>query len=251
VLEIIKKIQPEFLINCAAYTDVDGAEDNSDEAYKVNSESVLILSKACGDKVKFINISSDYVFDGQSTIPYTPEDIPNPLSVYGDSKYQGELATKNNCSNYIILRSSWIYSEHKKNFLKSILDLTFTNKALNIINDQVGTPTYAMDLARAIAMLLEEDIFEKHSQSIMHFCGNHVCSWHDFACAIEKHSRSIFDDQLLEKITPVSTDFFHQKATRPKYSALKTDSFFKDSSLSRDSLDKNIIQILRKLKQYG
>ena len=85
----------------------------------------------------------------------------------------------------------------------------------------------------------------------MHFCGNHVCSWHDFACAIEKHSRSIFDDQLLEKITPVSTDFFRQKATRPKYSALKTDSFFKDSSLSRDSLDKNIIQILRKLKQYG
>lgn len=246
---VITKIKPNVLINCAAFTDVDGAESNELISRKINADGVKLLAEICSPETKIIHISSDYVFDGLSSHPYSSDSKPNPLSIYGKSKLRGEIALKDSACNYIVIRSSWIFSEYNQNFLKTIHNLSLKQKNLKVINDQIGNPTYAMDLAEAILYLINNDGFNKFSRSILHFSGADSCTWYDFARMIVEKSKIQFDDMILEKLDSISTVNFQQLALRPKYSVLQTSNFFNNLDCLKLPLEYKIELVLKKLKK--
>jgi dTDP-4-dehydrorhamnose reductase len=204
-----------YVINCAAYTAVDLAEDNKDLSFKVNATAVEILAEICKQKhIRLIHISTDYVFDGESNQPMREDHKPAPLSVYGHSKLEGEqhaLALKD---SYVI-RTAWVYSTFGKNFVKTISSLAKQRPELNVVADQIGTPTYARDLARAIFTIIDKiESGEKDEPGIYHFSNEGVISWYDFAQFIVQHY------QLPCKINPIRTEEYKTKAARPKFSLL-------------------------------
>lgn len=216
---LFANIHPGYCINCAAYTAVDKAEEEKDIAFLVNAKAVGILSKVCKENnTQLIHISTDYVFDGTSFIPYKEEDATNPQNVYGYSKLEGEKQALLSNPSSIIIRTSWVYSEFGKNFVKTILKLLHEKEEVNVVNDQVGSPTYAYDLAKAILQIISQ-LAIKDSQSssaagIYHFTNNGAITWYDFAIAIKELSGSSC------KINPVSSDRFPTIARRPAYSVL-------------------------------
>jgi len=222
VLNVIKEIKPDILINCSAYTDVNEAENNRELAFLINSESVLNLAKICSKlNIKFVHFSTDYVFSGEDKDGYSENSIDlKPLNVYGESKLKGEeyikeISEKSNLEYYII-RTSWLFDDSGKNFVNTILELSKNKEELNIINDQFGSPTYTLDLVDFTNYL----ILKKYPSGIYHFSNSGCISWYDFA-------KKIFEiNNINIKINPVSSDFFKTIAKRPKYSYLidtKTD----------------------------
>lgn len=204
--------QIDWCINCAAYTAVDKAEADLDTAQKINSEGVKNLASACNNhKTKLIHISTDFVFDGFETRPYTEIDITNPINVYGKTKLNGENEIISNLASYFIIRTSWLYSEFGHNFLKTMLQLASTRNQLNIVNDQIGTPTYAVDLAQVILKIIK---LNSSKYGIYHYSNEGVASWFDFA-------NLIFGLKDISIITrPVASNLFPTAATRPKFSVL-------------------------------
>ncbi|HEY9221980.1 MAG TPA: dTDP-4-dehydrorhamnose reductase [Lutibacter sp.] len=202
------------IINCAAYTAVDKAESEPKLADKINHLAVQHLAEAA--KIydcKFIHISTDYVFDGTNYMPYKETDKPNPQSVYGSTKLAGEMALqKINPENTIIIRTSWVYSSFGNNFVKTMLRLGKDKKELGVIYDQVGTPTYAGDLAKVILEILPK--VKNEEVEVFHYANEGVCSWFDFAKAIFEHTKSNCD------VYPISTSQYPTAATRPHYSLL-------------------------------
>lgn len=214
---IIRMMETEninLVINCAAYTNVDKAEDDFDTANLINNTAVRNLAEACKQfGATFIHVSTDYVFDGSSNIPYT-EDMPlAPLGVYGVTKLHGEQAVLESGCDYIIIRTSWLYSEYGKNFVKTMMMLTEERETLNVVFDQAGTPTYAGDLARAIYNIVENNKY-KGNNGIYHFSNEGVCSWYDFAHEISELARTECD------IRPCHSNEFPSKVNRPHYSVL-------------------------------
>jgi dTDP-4-dehydrorhamnose reductase len=205
-----------YMINCAAYTAVDLAEDNKEIAFKVNAASVRVLSEICRDKnIRLIHISTDYVFDGESNQPINEDALPAPLSVYGQSKLDGEVYVQSILKDAYIIRTAWVYSRYGKNFVKTISSLAKQRPELNIVSDQIGTPTYARDLAKALITILEKIIKgEKDLPGIYHFSNEGVISWYDFAKFIVKYYK------LPCKINPIRTEEYKTKAVRPKFSLL-------------------------------
>lgn len=203
-----------MVINCAAYTNVDKAEDDFDTANLINNTAVRNLAETCKQFcATFIHVSTDYVFDGSSNIPYT-EDMPlAPLGVYGVTKLHGEQAVLESGCDYIIIRTSWLYSEYGKNFVKTMMMLTEERETLNVVFDQAGTPTYAGDLARAIYDIVENNKY-KGNNGIYHFSNEGVCSWYDFAREISDLARTECD------IRPCHSNEFPSKVNRPHYSVL-------------------------------
>ncbi len=205
--------QPDFCINCAAYTAVDKAEDaaEKDIVNKVNAEAVGFLAKACQQhNTKLIHISTDYVFDGTATEPYKEEALTNPVSVYGETKLKGEQLAADNTAA-IIIRTAWVYSCYGKNFVKTMMNLMKTKPSLNVVNDQYGTPTYAADLAKAILDIIAS---EKWQPGIYHYTNAGKISWFDFAVAI----RNMIHANC--KINPIPTAGYPTPAKRPAYSVL-------------------------------
>jgi dTDP-4-dehydrorhamnose reductase len=206
-------------INCAAYTAVDKAESEKEMAFLVNAKAVEYLSKACTVNCsKLIHISTDFVFDGTIARPILETDIPNPLSVYGATKLSGEEFALQFSPDAIVLRTSWVYSSFGNNFVKTILRLCKEKPSLNIIYDQVGTPTYARDLAQAILQI----VADKNSltqKGIFNFSNEGVCSWYDFAIAIRNLA------SLETPIFPIETIQYPTPATRPQYSVLSKQKF--------------------------
>lgn len=200
----------DFIINCAAYTAVDKAENDEENAHKVNALAPLYLAKY-GKRV--IHISTDYVFDGKNYKPYTEEDKTNPVSVYGKTKREGELNVLNNAETAIIIRTAWLYSPHGSNFVKTMRKLGAERESINVVADQVGSPTNAYDLAEAIVAILPQ--IKDGEKDIFHFTNEGVCSWYDFALAILAHSklRSC-------KVIPIESKDYPAAATRPYYSVL-------------------------------
>jgi dTDP-4-dehydrorhamnose reductase len=247
---VISKIKPSILVNCAAYTDVDGAESDELISSKINEEGVRLLAGICYPNTKIIHISSDYVFDGFQSDPYTSNSQPNPLSIYGKSKLGGEIALKDSACDYLILRTSWVFSEFRHNFLKTIHKLSFQQSNLNVINDQIGTPTYAMDLAEAILYFINNDGFKKFSRSTLHFSGADSCSWYDFAKIIIRVTKNKFDGVILKKLVSISTSDFQQAALRPKNSALKSDSYFNNLDCLNLPLEYKIEEVLDKIQEH-
>ncbi len=212
----------DVIINCAAYTAVDNAELEPEIAHAVNNHAVGILSEICSrKKIKFIHISTDYVFDGNSDEPYKEEDKPNPINIYGDSKLNGEKKIFRNMSHdAIIIRTSWLYSIYENNFVNTIINTAHSNRKIDVISDQIGTPTFASDLSKFILTIL--DVLDARlswgSSQIYHFSNNGKCSWFKFACEIVSISQIDCD------ILPIpSNQYKKMMAKRPKNSVLSKD----------------------------
>ena len=212
ISEKLAKLNPSHIVNCGAYTQVDKAEEEPELANLINAQAVGVIAKfAFGKQIPFVHISTDYVFDGSSTTPYLEEDKINPQSVYGSSKAMGEKeATENNPSTYI-LRTAWVYGEYGNNFPKVIAKKLKNKESLNVVNDQVGSPTWTFDLASAIVEVLEK----KPKAGIYNVTNAESCSWFEFAQEI---SKSLAVDINLVK--PTDSKSFVRPAVRPKYSVL-------------------------------
>lgn len=204
--------KPHVLVNCAAYTAVDKAEDDVSLCYKINSDAVRNLGEVAQEHgLKIIHISTDYVFDGTSHVPYT-EDMPtSPNTVYGKSKLAGERELLQACPDALILRTAWLYSGFGNNFVKTMLRLCAERPQMRVIFDQIGTPTYAADLAGAILQILTAD---KFVPGIYHFTNEGVCSWYDFAKVIVKMANISCD------IVPTESKDYAVRTPRPHYSVL-------------------------------
>lgn len=207
----------DFIINCAAYTAVDNAETDPDTAFILNAEAPKALAREAAKMgARFIHISTDYVFGGQHTRPLKPEDPKSPDSVYGKSKLQGEADVMEQQPESMIIRTSWLYSQHGKNFLKTMLKLGKEKDSLKVVFDQAGSPTLADDLAEAILSILEK--ISKEQKTFVpgeyHFSNEGVCSWYDFAVAIFHETATNC------KVFPVESDQFPTPAPRPAYSVM-------------------------------
>ena len=206
-----------YIINCAAYTAVDKAEDEAELCEKINATAVKNLGLAAAEAgAGIIHVSTDYVFDGTSCRPYT-EDMPTkPCSVYGKTKLKGEKNLLKACPDAIIIRTAWLYSSFGNNFVKTMIKLGSERESLNVIFDQVGTPTYAEDLADAILKAMDQTINTEHDKGgIYHFSNEGVCSWYDFTIKIHELAGI-----KTCKVNPIETKDYPTKAARPHYSVL-------------------------------
>ena len=199
----------EYIINCAAYTAVDKAEADAENAHKVNALAPLYLAKY-GKRI--VHISTDYVFDGNNCKPYNEDDTPHPVSVYGKTKLEGEKNVLANADTAIIIRTAWLYSPHGGNFVKTMRKLGAERENLNVVFDQVGTPTNAYDLAEAIVKALPQ--IKSGEKEIYHFTDEGVCSWYDFAREIMEQSK------LNCKVHPIESKDYPTPAHRPHFSVL-------------------------------
>nr|WP_298766129.1 dTDP-4-dehydrorhamnose reductase [uncultured Polaribacter sp.] len=232
------------IINCAAYTAVDKAEEDKEISQKVNATGVLNLVKAL-EKVngKLIHISTDYVFNGNSFLPYQESDIVSPIGVYGQTKREGELAVLNSSIDAIVIRTSWLYSSYGNNFVKTMLRLGETKEELGVIFDQVGTPTYAKDLASTCLEILsccKENNINSNGK-VYHFSNEGVASWYDFAIAIMALGN------LDCKVKPIETKDYPTLAKRPHFSVLNKSKIKNDFNISipfwKDSLEACIFKL--------
>jgi len=241
VESFIKNSSIDTIINCSAYTAVDKAESDAEAADKINHLAVKNLAKISKEKnVKLVHISTDYVFDGMNYKPYVEDDAPNPQSVYGKSKLDGEMALMGiNPSNSIIIRTSWVYSSYGANFVKTMLRLGRDRESLNVVYDQVGTPTYAKDLAKAILNILPK--IQNSQVEIYHFSNEGVLSWYDFAKEIIKMAK------ITCQINPIESKEYPTPAKRPHYSLLNKAKIKNKYEITipywKDSLD----ECLRKI----
>lgn len=204
----------DYCINCAAYTAVDKAETETEQAYNVNVTGVKNLAEAClAQKIVLIHISTDFVFDGTKTSPYLETDKTNPISVYGQTKEKGEQALMDRLDSYFIIRTSWLYSEYGNNFLKTMLRLAGERDEISIVGDQIGSPTYATDLAEAILKIIAS---KSENFGLYHYSNKGVVSWYDFANEIFRLSNSTV------KLNKIETKDYPTPALRPKFSVLNT-----------------------------
>ncbi len=210
---VIKNSGADAVIHCAAYTAVDAAEDNVDLCRRINGEGTRNVAQACKEAdTKLMYISTDYVFDGQGTRPWEPDDERHPLNVYGQTKYEGELAVEELSDKYFIVRIAWVFGVAGKNFIKTMLRLGKERGAVSVVDDQIGSPTYTYDLARLLVDMIQTDKYGRY-----HATNEGLCSWYEFA-------KEIFRQAGMDvPVTPVSSDAFPAKATRPSNSRLNKD----------------------------
>lgn len=207
---VIKEAAPDAVIHCAAYTAVDAAEENEELCRKVNAEGPQNIANVCKElDIKMIQISTDYVFGGEGTHFWKPEDACDPQSVYGRTKYEGELAVRNTLEKYFIVRIAWVFGINGKNFVKTMLNLAKTHDTIRVVNDQFGSPTYTYDLARLLVDMVVTDKY-----GIYHATNEGTCSWYEFACSIFKEAG------VNVNVIPVTTAEYGAKAKRPANSRM-------------------------------
>jgi len=214
--QVISEINPEVVINAAAYTNVDGAETNRDACFAVNAEGVRNVAMACGEEnIRIVHFSTDYVFDGTRGTPYLEDDAPSPRGVYAQSKAAGEKYLQEHSNNYLLIRTAWLYGRSGKNFVRTILEKARHTDTLRVVDDQTGSPTYSRDLAAAVQILLEQ----RH-QGIFHVTNRGSCTWYAF-------TKKILEYAGLEHVAvePIQTKDLSLPAPRPAYSVLGTRKF--------------------------
>ncbi|HIU92872.1 MAG TPA: dTDP-4-dehydrorhamnose reductase [Candidatus Limenecus avicola] len=218
VRRVISDVKPDYVIHCAAYTNVDKAEEEPEIAELVNAKSAEYIAKACNsNNAVMIYISTDYVFDGIQTRPYIPDDIATPIGAYGLSKLHGEEAVRKFCPAHYIIRTSWLYGHHGKNFVETMISLAEKTE-LKVVDDQVGCPTWTVDLSDAIISFIDEE----PPFGTYHACGAGSTSWYGFA-------KEIFDLMSLNvKLIPCTTEEFPRPAKRPAYSVMDNDGLLRD-----------------------
>ncbi len=238
---VIREAAPDAVIHCAAYTAVDAAEDNEEICRRVNADGTQNIANVCRQlDIKMVYISTDYVFGGQGTRPWEPEDERNPQSVYGQTKYEGELAVQNTLDKYFIVRIAWVFGVNGKNFVKTMLNLAKTHDTLTVVNDQYGSPTYTFDLAKLLADMVVTDKY-----GIYHATNEGICTWYEFACEIFKEAG------VEVKVLPVTTEEFGAKAARPYNSRMSkeklTENGFKKLPPWQDALKRYLKAIDSKI----
>lgn len=213
VKQVITAAGVEAVIHCAAYTAVDAAEDDIELCRKINAEGTKNVAKVCRElDLKMMYISTDYVFDGQGERPWEPDDGRNPLNVYGQTKYEGELAIEENLDKYFIVRIAWVFGVNGKNFIKTMLNLAKTHDRLTVVNDQTGSPTYTYDLARLLVDMIETEKYGRY-----HATNEGICTWYEFACEIFRQAGAEI------KVDPVSSKEYPAKAKRPENSRMSKE----------------------------
>lgn len=235
VLRAIANIQPDVVLNCSAFTNVDGCESQEELATAVNGSGPGYLAEAARESgAVLVHISTDYVFDGTKQAPYAEEDSPNPVSAYGRSKLAGERAVvESGLERYFILRTSWLYGPGGKNFVETIIRLASEKEELRVIADQIGTPTYTEDLARAIFNLLAlKTSTSSLIYGIYHISNEGLCSWHGFADAIVDEMRHRGLPVSVGRVMPIRTEEYPLPATRPAYSVFSKEKYRSATGIS-------------------
>ena len=230
----------EVVVNCAAYTAVDLAEENEPKADTINHKAVALLAETCKQhNTSLIHISTDYIFSGKADTPYSEESAPAPLNAYGRTKLAGERAIAESGCKSIILRTSWLYSEYGKNFVKTMRNLTATRSEVRVVADQIGSPTYAGDLAKAIVAIIESSLLDRCG--IYNYSNLGACSWFDFAVEIARLSGN---DCV---IRPCTTADYPTTATRPQYSVLDKSKFTATFGLQIPEWHESLKQCIKSL----
>jgi dTDP-4-dehydrorhamnose reductase len=222
----VEKLRPEIVIHIAAYTDVDGCERDQEKAFAVNAEGtkhVVLAASKC--RAKIVYLSTDYVFDGEKGEPYLESDLPHPLNVYGHSKLKGERYVQEEMKDFLVIRTQWLYGPFGRNFVDSILQQAKVKRALSIVNDQLGSPTYTLDLARAVSELIRVE-----ARGIFHVTNSDSCTWYAFAETILKLAGV---DRV--KVLPISSKELGRPATRPSYSVLSGQKLKKETGMTMRS----------------
>ncbi|MEG3879601.1 dTDP-4-dehydrorhamnose reductase [Microcoleus sp. herbarium7] len=233
ICQTIAEIKPDLIVNAAAYTAVDKSETESELAHLINGVApTMMAAEQARNGGALIHVSTDYVFDGSKNTPYTEEDAPNPLGVYGKSKLAGEEGIQKTSQDlqsvmgefrYVILRTAWVYGTYgKTNFVKTMLRLGADREEIRVVADQVGTPTWAYDIANAIAILGQQLISEPATvpSGIYNFTNSGVASWYDFAIAIFEEAQQLGMTLKVQRVVPITTSEYPTPATRPAYSVL-------------------------------
>ena len=238
VNKVIKEAAPDAVIHCAAYTAVDAAEDNVELCRKVNAEGTANIAEVCKElDIKMMYISTDYVFDGQGERPWEPDDERHPLNVYGQTKYEGEVAVTDALDKYFIVRIAWVFGLNGNNFVKAILNKAKTVDTLTVVNDQFGSPTYTYDLARLLV-----DMIQTEKYGFYHATNEGICTWYEFACEIIRQAG------MDAKVLPVSADQYPAKAKRPTNSRMSkeklTENGFEKLPAWQDALKRYLEIIL-------
>lgn len=210
---VIKAAAPDAVIHCAAYTAVDAAEENEAVCRRVNADGPRNIARVCRElNIRMLYVSTDYVFDGQGEHVWEPEDVCAPKSVYGQTKYEGELAVQEILEKYFIVRIAWVFGRNGKNFVKTMLKLAETHDTITVVNDQFGSPTYTYDLARLLVDMIQTDKY-----GVYHATNEGFCSWYDFACAIFREAG------VNVKVVPVTSAEYGAKANRPMNSRMSKE----------------------------
>jgi len=225
IRQAIREIKPDLIVNAAAYTAVDKAETKTELAQSINAVAPLIMAEEAQRlRASIVHISTDYIFDGLKNTPYTEEDTPNPISVYGESKLAGEEGIRQGCDRHTILRTAWVYGAFgKTNFVKTMLRLGAERDEIRVVADQVGTPTWARDIAKAITQLSQlnlEKTQEPPPGKTYHFTNSGIASWYDFAITIFEEARKLGYKLKVQRVVPITTSEYPTLAQRPPYSVL-------------------------------
>jgi dTDP-4-dehydrorhamnose reductase len=219
----IESLRPNIVINIAAYTNVDGCESHDEKAFVINAEGMRhVALGALRCRAKVVYLSTDYIFDGKKREPYLEDDPPHPLSVYGRSKLRGEQYVQEMVEDALIVRTQWLYGKYGNNFVASVLRQAREKKVLSIINDQVGSPTYTIDLSRAISVLIQCD-----ARGVFHVANSDLCTWFAFGQEILKLS-----GMEGVRIVPISSEELGRPATRPLYSVLNTEKLKRETGMT-------------------
>lgn len=240
IKRIVRDIQPDYVVNCAAYTAVDKAESDREEAFQINARAVEALAEVCLElNAKFIHISTDYVFDGTANRPLKEDDGVKPVNYYGESKLAGEQFAQKANPDSVIIRTSWVYSHHGKNFVKTMIRLMAEKETLHVVNDQIGSPTYAADLAAAILSIIEAKTWHP---GIYHFSNEAVITWFDFATEIAAQI------QTGCVVLPTSTANFPTPAKRPAYAIMDKRKIAETYGIALRNWKDSLATCVQKLK---
>ena len=243
----ILNIAPDVVINATAYTAVDRAEQDLQAADLINHLAVSNIASICNLlDCWLIHVSTDYVFDGNSELPYKEDNLTNPQSVYGVSKLKGEVAIEMSGCKYLIIRTAWVYSEYGNNFLKTMLRLGAVHDELSIVRDQVGCPTYAQDVAKTIVEILSQLKTEEKSSGVYHYCGDYSCSWYEFANAIFNEAK-LLNFSTPNIIQSIKTSAYPTLAARPKYSVLNCSKIKHDYGINPSNWELGLRKALKKM----
>ena len=231
ILDVLSSEKPDAVIHCAAYTNVDKAEEDIESARLINKTGTKNVAEVCAKlDIPIVYISTDYVFDGKSNVPYLPNSLKNPINNYGLTKSEGEDEVRKLCEKYYIVRTSWLYGHHGKNFVETML-LLANKDELKVVDDQTGCPTWTVELSNGIAKILEEN----KPYGIYHVCGSGSTTWYGFAKQIFEFSK------LNVNLLPCKTEEFPRPAARPHYSVMNNDKICRDWKLAlKDYLDLRI-----------
>lgn len=243
VMSVIGDSSADAVIHCAAYTAVDAAEDNEDLCRRINADGTRNIAEACRKyDLPMMYISTDYVFNGEGTTPWEPDNLNRePLNVYGQTKYEGELAVEELLDKYFIVRIAWVFGLNGKNFIKTMLNLGKTHTELNVVADQIGSPTYTVDLARLLVDMIQTDKYGRY-----HATNTGLCTWHELAEEI------FLQKGMIVKVEPVTSDEFPTKAKRPKNSRMSKSKLIENGfdplPAWQDALKRYLIELDRQEK---